>query len=85
METEDWTYLKHEGTNAIWKAPTGVVEDMAEKGWYPTDERPVEFNPTLAERPAEWFEPIPGPEPVKKSSKPKSAASADTEGSDSVG
>jgi hypothetical protein len=61
-----------------------VVKDMAEKGWYPTDELPVEPNPTLAERPAEWFEPIPGPEPDKPV-KTKRGATASNEGSESVG
>ena len=84
MENTEWVWLKHEGTNGLWKAPASVVEDVAKQGWSPTDERPVEPNPATAEMPREWFEPIPGPEPepVKKSSK---RASASTEGTDTDG
>jgi len=35
METEDWTYLKHEGTNAIWKAPTRCGRRHGRKGLVP--------------------------------------------------
>lgn len=87
MENEaGWVWLKHEGHNGLWKAPEGVVKAMEEQGWYPTDERPVEVDPTKAEMPREWFEqeaPAPEPKPAKKSA--KSAASADTEGSETVG
>jgi hypothetical protein len=80
VENTEWVWLKHEGTNGLWKAPAGVVEDAAKQGWYPTEERPVEPNPATAEMPREWFEPA--PEPVKKSSK---RASASTEGTDTDG
>lgn len=82
MENDDWTWLKHEGTAHLWRAPTAVVTDMADAGWYPTDERPIEFNPATAEMPREWFEPAPQPAPVKKTSK---RASASTEGTDTDG
>lgn len=83
MEIDDRTWLKHVETGHLWEAPTGVVEDMAKAGWHPTDERPVPFDPTLAERPKEWWDPVPAPEPEKPKSKRASAVS--TEESDSVG
>ena len=83
METEDWTWLKHNETGGLWKAPTAVVADVAKQGWAPTDERPVEPNPATAEMPREWFEqeaPTPAPKPARKSTKDTS-----TEGSETVG
>ena len=78
----EWTWLKHEGHDGLWRAPSGVVEAMAEQGWYPTDERPVEVDPTKAEMPREWFEQE-APTPAPK--KPSKRASASTEGTDSDG
>lgn len=82
MENTEWVWLKHKGTDGLWRAPAAVVEEMAKQGWSPTDERPVEVDPAKAEMPREWFEPAPQPEPVKKSSK---RASASTEGTDTDG
>jgi hypothetical protein len=91
MEIDERVWLKHKETGGFFEAPKAIVEDYAKAGWEPTDDRPVEPNPTLAERPPEWWDPIPGPvqdKPVKAKSK-RSSASEDNEdpeeGSDSVG
>ena len=84
MERDDRVWLKHKETGGFFESPALVVAEYEKNGWQRTDDRPAEPNPALAERPAEWFEPIPGPEPVKpKSSKRASASTA--EESDSVG
>jgi hypothetical protein len=84
MENDERVMLQHKETKGFFNCPKLAVEAMKELGWEETDNEPVEVNPTLAERPKEWFEPIPGPAPTK-SVKPSKRASATTEGSDTVG
>lgn len=43
-------WLKHKVTGHFFPCPTGAVEDFGELGWAPTDERPPEDNPVIAER-----------------------------------
>jgi len=85
MEPDNRVWLKHKETGGFFHAPEAVVKDYADQGWEATDDRPVEPNPALAERPAEWFEPIPGPKQTKSRSKKTDADDNLEEGSDSVG
>lgn len=47
---DERVWLKHKDTGHLWDCPAGAVDDMADLGWEPTDERPAEVNPVVAER-----------------------------------
>lgn len=48
--SDERVWLKHAETGHFFHCPEGAVEDWQDLGWQPTDERPVEVNPTVAER-----------------------------------
>lgn len=46
METHVWT--RHRETGNYWRCPVGVLDEMREKGWEPSD-APAERDLTTAE------------------------------------
>jgi hypothetical protein len=48
--SEQRVWLRHAETGHLFECPTAAVDDWAALGWAPTDERPVEVNPVVAER-----------------------------------
>lgn len=78
---DERVWLKNSQTGGFFECPAAAVDDWADLGWKPTDERPVVPNPATAEMPREWFEPIPAPDQVAdQTTKPDDGAS--TIGSD---
>lgn len=47
---DERTWLRHKETGHFFHCPTDAVADWADLGWEPTDERPADPNPVVAER-----------------------------------
>ena len=47
---DERTWLRHKDTGHFFHCPAEAVPEFAELGWEPTDERPAEPNPMVAER-----------------------------------
>ncbi len=65
---DERVWLRHNETGHLWECPAGAVEDWADMGWEPTDERPAEVNPVVAERVAWEAEQRAAQEPAPKKS-----------------
>lgn len=48
--SDERVWLRHKDHGGFFDCPAGAVDDWADVGWEPTDERPVEVNPAVAER-----------------------------------
>jgi hypothetical protein len=47
--SDERVWLRHTGHGGLFHCPAGAVNDWAEMGWEPTDDRPEEDNPVVAE------------------------------------
>lgn len=47
---DERVWLRHKETGHLFDCPAAAVDDWVELGWEPTDERPAEVNPVVAER-----------------------------------
>jgi hypothetical protein len=48
--SDERVWLKHTETGHLFPYPAGAAKDFGDLGWAPTDERPPEDNPVIAER-----------------------------------
>lgn len=66
---DEFTWLKHRETGGYFRCPNAAVDDMAERGWEPS-EAPEEPNPTVAEHLA-WRAQLQESKPTKAATRGK--------------
>lgn len=47
---DGFTWLRHREHRGYWRCPDAAVDDMAERGWEPTDPPPPQPDPAVAEQ-----------------------------------
>jgi len=73
--SDERVWLKHPPTGGFFHAPVAAVDDWADRGWVPTDERPEEVNLATAHmKPPAEDVPVQETKPRKRA-----AAAAETE------